>query len=178
MADVREAFPILEDASNVGSVPAKSQAGDSATGKVGMTVFGFRDSSGNLVLPQLNASGQVPVSLAAAGTCLSATGNNTGSLTEVTVATITLTASESYAEIEAAVSCSRAAKFSIVQHDNGADTVLGVVLTGPGQFTVAFKLDCLEFTAGGTGTQELRIRALNLDKAATMYATVACMQKP
>lgn len=178
MADVREVFPILEDASNVGSVPAKSQAGDSATGKVGMTVFGFRDSSGNLVLPQLNASGQVPVSLAASGTCLDATGNNAGSLTEVTVATITLTASEEYTAIEAHVACTRAAKFSLVHHDNGADTVLAVILTGPGQFSVQFNLDCLEFTAGATGTQELRVRGLNLDKAATMYATVACMQKP
>lgn len=179
MADVREVFPTLEDGSNVGAALSKSQAGDAATGKVGSTAFAFRDSTGNLVLPQLNGSGQIPVSLAAAGTCLSAYAENTsGSLTEAALATITLTANESYAEIEAFVACTRATKFLIIQHDNGANTTLGTILVGPGQFSVKYQVDCQEFTAGGTGTQELRLRYINLDKASSVYGTLAVMQKP
>jgi hypothetical protein len=51
MADSKESFEILENASGDGVSPTASEAGFTATGKVGMTVFGFKDSSGNLVLP-------------------------------------------------------------------------------------------------------------------------------
>ena len=116
MADVREVFPILEDSSNVGAVLSKSQAGDVASGKVGLTAFGFRDSSGNLILPQLTASGKIAVDAgtAASGTCKSAYGTNAGSLTNVTLATITLTASKVVSDIEAQLSCSRAALAEVV----------------------------------------------------------------
>lgn len=56
-ANVRTATPVIEDSSQNGDVLSKSATGDSATGKKGLVGFGFRDSSGNLILPQLNASG-------------------------------------------------------------------------------------------------------------------------
>lgn len=180
MADVREVFPILEDSSNVGAVLSKSQAGDVASGKVGLTAFGFRDSSGNLILPQLTASGRIAVDAgtAASGTCKSAYGTNAGSLSNVTLATITLTASKVVSDIEAQISCSRAALAEIVWNDNGAETILGWIMTGPGQFTAHLDINCLTFTSGATGTQQILLKAKNLDKAASLYGTVAVLEAP
>jgi hypothetical protein len=177
MADVREVFPILEDSSNVGAVPSKSQAGDSAGSKVGITSFGFRDSSGNLILPQLTASGKLPVDTgASAGTCKSDYDTNAGSLTNVTLGSITLTASKLISAVEASLSCSRAALAEVVWDNNGSETILGWIMTGPGQFTAHFDIECLTFTSGGTGTQSLILRAKNLDKAASLYGTLACLE--
>ena len=59
MADTKESFEILEDASGNGVACTDSTAGATATGKRGPTVFGFKDPSGNLDLPKTNASGAV-----------------------------------------------------------------------------------------------------------------------
>lgn len=180
MADVREVFPILEDASNVGAIPSKSQSGDTASGKTGITSFVFRDSSGNLTLPQLTAAGKIAVDAgaSASGTCKSAKGTNAGSLTNVTLGTISLTASKVLSDIEATLSCSRSALAEIVWNDDGAETILGWIMTGPGQYTAMLDINCLTFTSGATGTQQILFRAKNLDKAASLYGTVACLEAP
>lgn len=66
MPDTKESFEVLEDASGNGASLSKSEAGDSATGKVGLTAFGYKDLAGNLVLPpteittpSLSQAGQV-----------------------------------------------------------------------------------------------------------------------
>lgn len=56
MADSKESFEILEDGSGNGVSPSASQIGDASAGKIGMTVFGFRDSSGVLRMPEVNGS--------------------------------------------------------------------------------------------------------------------------
>jgi hypothetical protein len=180
MADVREVFPILEDSSNVGAVLSKSQSGDASAGKVGLTGFVFRDSSGNLVLPQLTAAGKISVDAgsSASGTCKSAYGTNAGSLSNVTLGTITLTASKVVSDIEAQLSCSRSALAEIVWNNDGAETILGWIMTGPGQFTAHLDINCLTFTSGATGTQQILFRAKNLDKAASLYGTVAVLEAP
>lgn len=38
--------------------PTQTLSGDSSTGKIGLTVFSNKDSSGNMVLPALKASGE------------------------------------------------------------------------------------------------------------------------
>jgi hypothetical protein len=178
MPDVREVFPILADSSDVGAVLSKSLAGDAATGKVGLTSFTFKDSLGNLILPQLTGAGAIPVDTGVAGTCKNAYGTNAGSLTNVTLGTITLTATKVISEVEASLSCSRAALAEIVFNDNGAETILGWIMTGPGQFTAPFSIHCLQFTAGSTGTQQLILRAKNLDKASSLYGTIGATEAP
>jgi hypothetical protein len=178
MAFEREVFPTLENASGQGAALSQAQAGDVAAGKKGAVGFGFRDSSGNLVLPQLTADGKLPVSQDAAGTCLKAFGKNaTGSLTEVALATITLTASAAYTKIASTVSCTRTAVYRLVHNNDGAEVELAVQVVGAGQFSHDFQQDCLEFTAGATGTQELKIYGINLDKASQLSATISCLQK-
>lgn len=180
MSFEREVFPILKNASNQGVAADQSQSGDSASGKSGITAFAFKDSSGNLVLPQLTAAGKLAVdSGASTGTCKKAFGKNAaGSLTEVTIATITLTASKVYAEIASTVSCTRTSVFRLIHNDNGAETELAVQIVGAGQFSHDFYQPCLEFTAGATGTQELKILAINLDKASQLSGTVSCLERP
>jgi hypothetical protein len=178
MAFEREVFPVLETSAGVGAALSQSQSGDAAAGKKGLTAFGYKDSSGNLILPTLTADGKVPVSLNAAGTCLKAFGKNaTGSLTEVTVASITLTASKTYTEIASMVSCTRTAVYRLIQSDDGAETELAVQVVGAGQFSHDFNQKCLEFTTGATGTQLLLVKAINLDKASQLSATISCLEK-
>lgn len=179
MAFEREVFPVLENGSGQGAALSQSQAGDAATGKSGLTAFAFRDSSGNLVLPQLTATGKVAVDTGSSvGTCKKAFGKNaTGSLTEVTVATITLVNSKSYAEVASDVSCTRTAVYRIVHNNNGSETELGVIVVGPGQFTHNFYQPCLEFTAGASGTQELKVYGINLDKASQLSAAISCLER-
>lgn len=178
MAFEREVFPILENGSNQGSAASQSQSGDAAAGKKGLTVFAFKDSSNNLVLPTLTADGKVPVTQDAAGTCLKAFAKNAlGSLTEVALATITLTASQTYSQIAMVVSCSRTAIYRLVQVNDAVETELAVVVVGAGQFTADFYQPCLEITAGATGTQELKVYGSNLDKASQLSSTISCLQK-
>jgi hypothetical protein len=180
MAFEREVFPILETSGGQGSSASQSQAGDAAAGKRGLTAFGFRDSSGNLVLPQLTAAGKLAVDTgSSSGTCKKAFGKNaTGSLTEVLLATISLTASKVYADIASTVSCTRTAVYRLVHNDNGVETELAVQIVGAGQFSHDFAQACLEFTAGATGTQELKLFGINLDKASQLSGTISCLERP
>ena len=57
----RESFPILEDADQGGVALSKSENGNASAGKVGVTAWVFKDSSGNLSHPQLNSLGSVVV---------------------------------------------------------------------------------------------------------------------
>jgi hypothetical protein len=56
MADSKESFEILENGSGDGVSPTASQIGEASGGKIGMTVFGFRDASGVLRMPEVNGS--------------------------------------------------------------------------------------------------------------------------
>ena len=143
-----------------------------------LPVMAFLDASGNLVFPQLNAAGQIPVTSDVVSNDLSNQGVNlTGSATEVTIATITLTASKTYRRLEAVVSCFRDAIYTIYQNNNGTLTALAYVLCGPGQFSVDFKMEGLTFTAGATGTQQLLLKALNQDALSALRGTIAIAQQ-
>jgi len=62
MADLRESFATLEDTgTSEGKALAAVQQGDSAAAKNGALGFAFKDSTGNAILPALDAAGNVPV---------------------------------------------------------------------------------------------------------------------
>ncbi|HEY9705624.1 MAG TPA: hypothetical protein V6C58_24510, partial [Allocoleopsis sp.] len=114
----------------------------------------------------------------AAGVCLKNFAKNaTGSLTEVALSTITLTATKSYANIGLVVSCTRTAIYRLVQVNDAVETELAVIVVGAGQFTADFYQPCLEITAGATGTQELKVYGINLDKASQLSSTLSCLEK-
>lgn len=175
MADIRESFPTLEDASGVGSVLSKSEAGNAAAGKVGSVGFAFKDSSGNLILPSLDATGKLPVSFTA-GTPKRARGTAAGSLTQVTVATLALTVSMNYSNIDVTVACRRGAMFEISWLDNITSTILGNIIVDSGQYTMNMDLEGLQVVAGASGTQSIIVKALNFDKASDFYSTIVAIE--
>ena len=177
MADIREIFPILDDGTGAGAALSSAQSGDAASGKIGSVAFAFQDSSGNLALPALSVSGQVPVTLAATGTQVWAQGESTaGSLTVVNVATLTLTAGKDYSDIMILVSSRRDALFQLVWNDNGTPNVIYDVIVGAGQYSFSVCIDNVKFTAGASGTQQLILKAHNFEKASALRGTVAAME--
>lgn len=177
MANLNEVFKTLVDATTGdGEALISRIEGEAAAGQEGAIGFAFKDSSGNVVLPQLNADGTIAVSFET-GTCLSTSGQvPAGSLTDVDVATLTLGNSEVYSKIEAIVSATRLTEYTLVWDDNGSETILGRVLVGPGQYTVDIDLACLMFTSGAAGTQELIVRGRNEDVLTCMNAILAASQ--
>lgn len=174
MANLRESFPTLENTStNAGVALGARVEGDASAAINGAIGFAFKDISGNVVLPQLNAQGQLPVTSEQVGNNLYARGQNAGSATEQLLATIALQNSKTYEDIYMQVSCFRDTEFRLTWNDNGSETELAAALTGPGSLTFGQKLEGVEFTSGATGTQELKIYGQNQNATSTMKATIA-----
>jgi len=180
--DLRESFPILEDIdnNNEGAAPSKAVAGDTPVGRSGLMVLAFRDSAGNLVLPQLDAEGRLPVTQDAAGTPLKVKGElaaGSNVLAAITGAELTLVASKTYVKVAATVLCTIETLFQIIQSDNAVETVIAEILVGPGQYTFSWQHAGLEVVAGGTGVQKLLIKGMNLgNKVSSMRANLSVVQ--
>lgn len=175
MSDVKQSFPILEDASaSAGSAPTRTIVGDAALGKVGMTVFPFKDSSGNIVMVQLTPDSRVPVSSEPIGIRLRNRGISTNMSTSamVLVATIPLTAGKNYLDPKMVVSCRRGCQFQMVFNNNGVKTILHEAMVDSGQYT--FELDGYgdEFNASGSVSQSLDVQAQNFSVVSDAHATV------
>jgi len=171
MADVNEVFYILADSSTGAGEAAISRIeGEAAAGIAGLIGFSFKDSSGNVVLPSLDAQGRLPVS-EIAGICYSEHGElaaGSATLAKVTGAEIALTAGKVYTQISATGCCLRTSLFEVVHIDDegvtDTETVLEEFIVGSGQFTFQTQLHCLDVdTTGGTGTIVLTLRAKNFN---------------
>lgn len=176
MADPRESFATLEvDGTGVGVAATSRVEGDVAAGKVGSIGFAFKDLAGNLVLPMLTPSGQLPVSFTD-NICLKSPAGElaTGSaaLAAVTGAEITLAAATAYKEVAFVVSCRRDSLFQIIQQDDLTENVLAEIIVGAGQYTLSQVLHCLKFTTGATGVQKLKVKAKNFEALSSLRATV------
>lgn len=223
MADVRESFTTLEGASQEGLALRAVQEGDSIAVKNGSIGFAFKDSTGNAIMPQLSAAGNVkvdgsgvtqPISAAslplpsgAATSALQTTGNASlasidakltnplpvsfatvtgdgkrvrgtvaGNASLTTVASLTLTASKIYENIDFIVSCFRDARFQVILSDNAVETIIADALCGPGAFSFHATLREIEVTTGATGPQLLLIKGINLNALSDMYAAVSVKQ--
>ena len=191
MADPREIFYILADSSSGEGEAAISRIeGEASAAIAGLIGFSFKDSSGNVVLPQLDSEGRLPVTeVAAAGACFNAHGElAAGSATyaKVTGAEITLTAAKVYHTISATGCCLRTSIFEIVHIDDegvtDTETVLEEFIVGAGQFSFQTKLDCLELdTTGGTGVIVLTLRAKNFNGSpnalSSLRGTLAALER-
>lgn len=183
MPDLRESFPSLEDVSTAeGKALAVVQEGDAVTAKNGSLAFGFKDSTGNAVAPQLSAAGKLPVVGPLTDTELRAspvpvtmgnvTGNGkkargsvAGNAALTTVASLTLAASKIYENLDFIVSCTRDALFQVILSDNAVETIIAEAIVGSGQMSFQGKLQEAEIASGATGTQLLLIKAKNLNGA-------------
>lgn len=165
MAEIREVFPTLNDA-GAGAVLDKKSEGNASTGN-GSIGFSFKDSSGNVVLPQLNADGTIAVKDGAVGTCKNGSGTATATGGADDVVTLVLTLEKTYREIELSAGATQACLWTLVHIDDvgvvPTETELWRSLTGPGHFSVNVNFDCVEFnTIGGTGVQNLVLRGTQL----------------
>ena len=183
MPDIRSVFPTLADSTTGAGEPLISRIeGEAAAAQEGSIAFSFKDSSGNVVLPQLNSSGQIPVTTDLAGTCIDGRGEDaTGSLTFVDIVTLTAALTKVYRNMEFIVSSTRATHFQLVHVDDAAgtptETILADAIVGPGDYTACCNLHCLEVdTTGGTGTQEFKIKGKNLHLINCMRATLAVLE--
>jgi hypothetical protein len=190
MADIRESFTTLEGASQEGLALRAVQEGDSGASKNGSIGFAFKDDSGNVILPALDASGNVPVSGPLTDTELRASpvpvtfgsvngdglhdrGTIAGNASLTTVASITLAVDKIYDNLDFVVSCFRDCRFQVILSDNAVETILADAICGPGSFSQHVSLRELEINAGSTGAQLLLIKGINLNALSDMYAAAS-----
>jgi len=182
MADLTPLFRILKvDGTEAGEAPTSRIEGDVAAGKVGLIAFSYKDSAGNVVLPQLTAAGAIVVDTSgAAGACISgqaqAIAGSTVSFQDVITLVLALT--KNYSGLEFSTSCFRNTLWEIVRIDDVGGTPVEVKvwtgITGPGQFTVCCNLDCGNFdTIGNTGVQNLVLRGKNLNNESDLHGYLA-----
>jgi len=185
MADPREVFPTLEDpTTGEGETLAPLQSGESPSSKNGSIGFAFRDSTGNVILPQLNSEGAVPVSSDPGTTSRErgavASGAQTVGVRSL-IAEATLTLGEVYTKMNALCSCRRDALFELVHVDDvgvgDTETILLDGIAGAGQYTVPLGLLIDVFnTTGGTGTQKFILYGTPLQKESDMRGSFSYNQ--
>ncbi len=177
MSNIRESFPILEDSSNVGVVITQAVPGTAASAIVSTIAAPvFQDSSGNLVFPQLTPGGAIAVDTNAdVGTKAYVSASAGGSLIEVVVATLSLTAGKKIEEIEFEVSSRRGSLFRFAYNNDGSESQLGYYVVESGQYAYSEHKNHINFTAA-TGTQQLKMYATNFDVASDLFAYIGCVQ--
>lgn len=180
MPDIRESFPILETSAQVGA-PITQVIPDTTAASAVISTMGtpvFKSSSGILTFPQLTSTGAIAVDTQAnAGIQKYIRGVNTpGSLTEVAIATLTLSVNKIYDDISFLVSCRRGTYFRLAWNDNASITTLADSIVDSGQYTFFAPVLGIKFTAGATGTQQLIIYGTNLDKVSDMRATITAIE--
>lgn len=122
-------------------------------------VLPCKDSSGNWAHIPLSADNKIAVTSEESGTGKFISGNATPGalLTDTTVATLTLTASESYKRIKMSASSSRTVLWTLVATDDATDTELARGISGPGDYSFEYVCEDIIYTAGATGTQEINL---------------------
>jgi len=177
MADLREVFTTLQDSSTgAGEALISRIEGEAAAAMEGSIGFSFKDSSGNVILPQLTTEGKILVDTEGfSGTCIYDEGEDAAPVvsTASDLATLTISLTKTYNNIYMQGSCLRSSLFELVHIDDvgvgDTETSLGKFLVGPGQFTVCCQSLCKTLdTTGGTGVQNIVLRGTNLFHASTL----------
>lgn len=180
--DKPQAIPVLEDpADQAGKPLAKVLEGDAAASKNAAPMLVGKDPSGNLQYIALNSNREVIVDTESAEVaCLTGTAKVTGGTSEQKVLGITLQASTEYKKIGWALSNFRQTEYRIVAvSDVGVtdvETELATILVGPGDYNDSSELECLTFTSGATGVQELQLVGTNKDVASDLRGTLSVQE--
>lgn len=181
--ELRESFPMLEDAGNSNAGAALSLKAEGSASASGGTNYAAmltgKDSSGNLQFLKLTASGELVISADGADfACLSDEGTlEDGSATLADVCSVALQATKVYDKFEWLVSCFRSTKYIVEGvEDVGVTDVITVIAKGrcgSGQYDSNVTLNCLQYTSGSTGTLAIRIRALNTSAQSDIDGVIA-----
>ena len=179
MAHERESFPTLENDNEQGEVLKGRQEGMDALLQNGSIGFAFKDKDDKVILPKLNNEGAIFVS-SDAGTTIRDSGSDTDGddSVKMVLATLVLTAEKEYTKLSAQGSCFRDTEFEIVLIDDvgvsDTETILDEFLAGSGQYTTKSGLEIDSFsTTGFTGTINLVLRAINLNKASKTMGSMS-----
>lgn len=185
----RPVAPNLEDASdsNNGAALSLKNEGD-AHDSDGVNYQGAlvakKASDGTLIFPVTNDAGELIVDTdGTEKACNHAQGTlDDGAASFTTVTEITLTNSNVYSEIQLHISCFRDTIWKIEQVDDeggGGETITQLVkgrLTSQAESNYCCKWDCLEITAGATGTVKLRVQAYNPNSVSDIDAMLSCKE--
>lgn len=179
MSDLRTAMTILEDVSSQAGRPLHAAVENNpAAGKNAHPALVCIDALGNLRYAKVNAAGELVVSTESVEkACLTAEGNNAGSATFVDLAVITLQNDLNYSKLGFMGSSFRDSVFEVVWVDDvggtPVETVLATFRVGAGHLNHSEELECIAFTAGSVGTQELRIRGKNNNALSDMDGMIS-----
>lgn len=180
MANVREAFPTLEDsATGAGLALHKVLEGDAAASKNAAPALVAVDESDNLKYLEM-VSGALSVTEEGSFACLQDAATVTGSTSVTDVCTITAQNSTNY-RVYAQANNTRETLYEVVGVDDvgGADTetTLGYIIVGPGDFNGELNIPCNQWTSGASGVQEIRLRGQNMfGVASDFYATLTAKE--
>jgi len=148
--------------------------------KEAMVAFAFKDSSGNVVLPQLNDEGAIVVS-EDAGTKLADFGEHAGDKAAFQdICTLVLTLEQNYSKICGTISSSRQTEWELVAIDDVGVTDTEVLVAKFVTHDSPFHFECVPnvTTVGGTLIQNLILRAQNQDAVSPMYGTLQANELP
>lgn len=179
---LRPSFPTLENTSTQGGVPLGARVeGNAAAAINGSIGFAFKDSSGNVILPQLDSEGRVRVTDQGASICIADSQSVAGNAANTDIVTLVLALEKTYKSLEWLVSCFRDCVFEIVAIDDvgvgDVETILGHVVVGPGDFTDNGSMVCREFnTIGNTDVQNLVLRAFNENALSQMRGALSVLE--
>jgi hypothetical protein len=171
-------LPAVDGSGNLQNINVRDE-GDAAANVDALPALIAKDSSGDLAYLTLDASGKLPVSQDDPGTVLQDLGGSATGIVglAVNVAQINLTVNEEYICSLGVASATKAVKWTLEHLDDATVNILETKISGPGDFNVKFELKS-EFTAGASGTQQLRIRGEQLRGPATdLYASAKILQK-
>lgn len=179
MADIKSVFNVLDDGTE-GQALTKKSSGEASTGN-GALSFSFRDSSGNVILPQLTASGALPVDTGAVSGTVVSDHSIVASVadTETAVAVASLVSSTAYTCAEFSVSCAEQTTWKLYNIDDAGGTPVKTLIwsgiTGAGSLTICCQPKNLTFTSGSTGTQTLSMEGTCKKSATDMHAFISAL---
>ena len=182
-------FKVLLDLSGDAFALSKVVLGQAITGALnGLLAFGFRDSSGNATMPQLNDEGALPVTLDAGTTLVIPAMKKTqtemetaGQNTRVLFGTLGLLENRTYNCPSMFCSATRWTLFELVKVEDAGgagetEEMVGFAILEAGQTSIQFSLSKDKFTTNATvDTKELRMYATHKDnKASDTYMKASC----
>jgi len=162
MGDLHPFF-IMKKADGSAALQEAAAEGD-VLKTIQMAVLPAKDSSGNEAKIPLTSDGRIPVDDEEPGDPVSDYGTATPSAldTDTDIATVTLTVDKNYRDLSFVLSSRFPCEFRVVQVDDTSETDLLVVNTGSGNLSYCCNPKHLEFDAGSSGTQELKVVAKQL----------------
>lgn len=180
MADLKQVFNTLDDGTEGQALRSKAE-GDAPSTHLGSMGFSYKDSSGNLILPQLTAGGAIPVDTGAVSGTVVSDHSVVASVadTETAVAVASLVSSTAYTCAEMSVSCSEQTTWTLYNIDDAggtpSKTLIWSGITGAGNFTICCQPKNLTFTSGSTGTQTLSMEGTSKKGSTDLHAFVSAI---